>query len=377
MFETSTENIFEEIVSEISKEEIVVENTENKKRLDNLIVFSSFFGNDSYPEEQMLKLAKKIFLRYFSTLSWIECSTNENRFPIEEQILYNKRDSFAFSFKRYAPYEIFSCYKMCYDLIRKYDFKKNGVLVTWKHYEFENCNGYGFKRFLDYNRKVFGVIKDFNDNYNVDLVCGIYERRIQDGGLDKSFKSYFDKMVFKNNRKIELKKLRNLGLSQLLCSSRGIASADDFDWINEHRFIRAYIADVTMKNLQSNKIPYLRKPPFGEEWIRSFSCCNIINSKVYKNKDGDLIWSVMCIKPTNNLAIRRIMFAMEISCSHKKCPKDVIYKAFERLLDRECAEKIRKEWNKKEYVFKDYNVLIDTGEYNVCISECQKRKKNY
>ena len=368
MFESNTEKIFEDIVSDISKEEIVIEKQKNKKRLDNAIVLTSAFAYDD--AKTNIKYCISIFLRYFSTLSWIEYSTDEERIPLTlDRILFGER-TIGFSFKRYAPYEIYSFYKMCYDISQKYEFNKMSISVSMKYNEIEDCNGNGFKRFLDHNRILFGDLKNYTVNhttYSVDLVCGIYERRVQECRLDKSFKSYFDKKVFKNNPKVELRKLRNVGLYELLCHSRGITSSDDFGWINDHRFISAYISDVTMENLQRNTISSLRKPPMDDEWVRSFSCCNIISSNVYKNKDGNLVFSAMCIKPTNSLAIRRIMFAMEIHCSHKKCPKDIIYKTFEKLLDRAYAEKVQEEWQKKQHLYRDYNMLIDT--------ECQRKTK--
>lgn len=373
MFETNTEKIFEDIVSDVSKEEVVIEKQESKKQLDNMIVFGTAYQfNSDILAREYIEYSINVFLRYFSVLPWIEYSTDENRIPLTlDKVIYGNR-GIAFSFKRYAPYEIFSFYKMCSDIVQKYRMRVKGIVVSTLHLEIEDdCHFDGFRRFLDHNRNIFGELKDYATNhttYNVDLVCGIYERRIQECRLDKSFKSYFDKKVFKNNPKVELRKLRNVGLYELLCHSRGITSSDDFGWINDHRFINAYISDVTMENLQRNTISSLRKPPMENEWVRSFSCCNIISSNVYKNKDGNLVFSAMCIKPTNSLAIRRIMFAMEIYCSHKKCPGDIIYKSFEKLLDRACAEKIQEEWNKKEYVFKDYNVLIDT--------KCQRKKKS-
>lgn len=341
MFETNTEKIFEDIVSDVSKEEVIVEKQESKKQLDNLIVFSSYAAYATIDKE--IEYAIKIFLRYMSAIPWIEYSTNKKRFPSEPKII--NEYGIAFSFKRYAPYEVFSFYKMCDGILRRYVFKKNGIVVSIKYNEIEDCNGNGFRRFLEHNKKVFGVPR-FHATDNFNIVCGIYERRIQEVGLQKSFKSKFDKELFDNVSKIEIKTLRNIGLYHLLCNSRGVVDADDFDWINDHRFIRAYISDVSMDNIQNNTYTF-RKPPMSDEWVRSFSCCNIVASNVYIKDDGNLIWTAMCIKPTNILAVRRIMFAMEIYCTHKKCPSDVIYKAFERLLDKQSAEKVQREWEKE------------------------------
>ena len=73
MFESNTEKIFEDIISDVSKEEVVVEKQESKKQLDNMIVFwTAYQFNSDILAREYIEYSINVFLRYFSVLSWIE-----------------------------------------------------------------------------------------------------------------------------------------------------------------------------------------------------------------------------------------------------------------------------------------------------------------